>query len=62
MGLEVSLGELSLILVVHFGLVENGVANWSYLGYLSNDRPSAIFRVSGLKSSKCGSRHMKKWT
>ncbi|VDK40533.1 unnamed protein product [Taenia asiatica] len=25
--------------------------SWSYLGYLSNDRPSAIFRVSGLKSS-----------
>uniref|UniRef100_A0A0R3WIT0 DUF775 domain-containing protein n=1 Tax=Hydatigena taeniaeformis TaxID=6205 RepID=A0A0R3WIT0_HYDTA len=36
---------------VHFGLVENGLANWSYLGYLSNDRPSAIFRVSGLKLS-----------
>ncbi|EUB64640.1 hypothetical protein EGR_00590 [Echinococcus granulosus] len=34
---------------VHFGLVENGLANWSYLGYLSNDRPSAIFKVSGLK-------------
>ncbi|KAL5967113.1 Protein Hikeshi [Taenia solium] len=36
---------------VHFGLVENGLASWSYLGYLSNNRPSAIFRVSGLKSN-----------
>ncbi|KAM7539955.1 hypothetical protein Aperf_G00000039408 [Anoplocephala perfoliata] len=34
---------------VHFGIVENGQTLWSYLGFLSNERPSAIFRVSGLK-------------
>ncbi|VDL58792.1 unnamed protein product [Hymenolepis diminuta] len=34
---------------VHFGIVENGQTLWSYLGFLSNERPSAIFKVSGLK-------------
>ncbi|VDO03294.1 unnamed protein product [Rodentolepis nana] len=34
---------------VHLGIAQNGQTLWSYLGFLSNDRPSAIFKVLGLK-------------
>ncbi|VDN14447.1 unnamed protein product [Dibothriocephalus latus] len=34
---------------VHFGFIDNGVTSWYYLGFLLNERPSAIYKVSGLK-------------
>ncbi|BHF60766.1 hypothetical protein SprV_0100373200 [Sparganum proliferum] len=35
--------------LVHFGFVDHGVTSWYYLGFLLNERPSAIYKVSGLK-------------
>ena len=39
---------------VHFGWPKDGAMSWQLLGALSNEKPSAIFRVSGVKSSSGG--------
>ena len=37
---------------VHFGWPgPDGAVGWQYLGYLSNDKPSAVFRVSAYKAA-----------
>lgn len=36
-------------ILVHFGWPETG---WSLLGFITNEKPSVIFKISGLKAGK----------
>jgi len=38
---------------VYFSLPTEGSPAWHHLGFLANDKPSAIFKVSGLKHGMC---------
>ncbi|XP_071506885.1 protein Hikeshi-like [Diadema antillarum] len=37
---------------VHFGQPEAGGMSWHYLGFISNEKPSVIFKISGLKGTQ----------
>lgn len=36
---------------VHFGFASPTGVEWHFIGFLSNDKPSAIFKISGLKQN-----------
>jgi protein Hikeshi len=44
--------EPGLAATVHFGWpAADGVIGWQYLGFLSNDKPSAVFKVAAYKAA-----------
>ena len=38
---------------VHFSWPRPEGHQWQYLGYISNEKPSAIFKISGVKQGMC---------